>query len=63
MNRGWNDEKILLGCRELISLDNSDIVETCCLLSRLSNQKPDSNIKLSLDMKEDYDIVDKEVAN
>ena len=34
-------------------------VETVCLLS---NRKPDSNIKLSLDMDEYYDIIEKEEA-
>jgi hypothetical protein len=34
-------------------------VETVCLLS---NRKPDSHIKLSLDMDEYYDIIEKEEA-
>lgn len=37
----------------------SSHVETVCLLS---NRKPDSHIKLSLDMDEYYDIIEKEEA-
>ena len=38
-------------------------VETIALLSRVSNRKADSHIKLSLDMDEYHDIVEKENAN
>ena len=47
--------------QELYELDwdNESTVETVCLLS---NRKADSHIKLSLDMDEYYDIMDKEKA-
>ena len=42
-----------------IRLLNEKSVETVCLLS---NRKADSHIKLSLDMDEYYDIIEKEQA-
>lgn len=42
-----------------INLEQSSHVETVCLLS---NRKADSHIKLSLDMDEYYDIIEKEQA-
>ena len=39
--------------------EKGNTVETICLLS---NRKADSHIKLSLDMDEYYDIMDKEKA-
>ena len=44
---------------EELSWDNENTVETVCLLS---NRKADSHIKLSLDMDEYYDIIEKEQA-
>ena len=45
--------------QELYELDwdNKSTIETVCLLS---NRKPDSHIKRSLDMDEYYDIMEKE---
>ena len=42
-----------------LPLENETMLETVCLLS---NRKADSHIKLSLDMDEYYDIMDKEKA-
>ena len=41
-----------------IRLPNSRHVESVCLLSRVSNRKPDAQIKLTLDMEDYYRIKD-----
>lgn len=56
-NKGDKNRK--LRARMLMQSKVSMHVETVCLLS---NRKADSHIKLSLDMDEYYDIIEKEQA-
>ena len=41
-----------------MSLDNSDSVESCVLLERVSNRKADSYVKLNVKMEDYYRIKD-----
>ena len=54
----WLGARVFTGACDVLTI-NSCHVETVCLLS---NRKPDSHIKLSLDMDEYYDIIEKEEA-
>jgi len=43
-----------------MSLDNSDSIESCVLLTRVSNRKADSYVKLNVKMEDYYRIKDAE---